>query len=210
MKNNNIMMLLMSALLGIVFLGIGFFAGRSSVSICRNPEHSKMEIEISRLEIENKNLKKGTDNITEDNKASTQKELSFAEEEEKNLNESDGGNFYPYDSELPSGNMNTKYQGVIKNFMWAPYIEGNNKYTIEDVFSYYNMHGTDYFDNGCIIKMESTDNSEGNYEFNVFIDEKNNKYVFVDVLDRDNGKTYKSAESIKTYLDDVYSRFMNN
>lgn len=209
MKNNNIMMLLVSALLGIVFLGIGFFAGRSSVSICRNPEHSKMEIEISRLEIENKNLKNGTYNITEDNKASTQKELSFAEEEEKNLNESDGGNFYPYDSELPSGNMNTGYQGVIKNFMWAPYIEGNNKYTIEDVFSY-NMHVTDYFDNGCIIKMESVDNARGNYEFNVFIDEKNNKYVFVDVPDRDNGKTYKSPESIKTYLDDVYSRFMNN
>lgn len=72
----------------------------------------------------------------------------------------------------------------------------------------YDIYEVESYDNGILINMDSINSETGNYNFKVFLDKNKDKYFVLNVKDKDNGKTYKSTDSIWTYLNDVYQRIM--
>lgn len=192
--NKNISTIIIFAILALIFLGVGFFIGGKTAPKCSVSEHIEMEKELSSLEKENKELKKEFVKIKKDEEVE--------EEEEKKLN------IYTYSSDLPSGGSCTVYDDDMNNFLNSICRWGGATTTISEVMYNYDIYEVESYDNGTLINMDSTNSETGNYNFKVFFDRDKDKYFVLNVKDKDNGKTYKSTDSIWTYLNDVYQRIM--
>lgn len=186
-ESNNFVTIIISAVIALVFLGVGFFLGEKTAPLCTDPNHSNIEKELAVLEAENKNLKEKSKKDTESEKES---------------------NIYTYSDDLPWGGSCVAYDNDMDNFMNSLYEWGGATTTISDVMYNYEIYEVESYDNGTIINMDSVNPETGNYNFKVFFDRDKDKYIVLNVKDKDNGKTYKSPDSIQTYLEDVYRRII--
>lgn len=65
-KENNIIIIVFISIIALLFLGIGFFIGKSSVSNCRDSNHKQIEKRISELKAENKALSSDTESVSKE------------------------------------------------------------------------------------------------------------------------------------------------
>lgn len=193
-ENKNIITIIVSAILALIFLGVGFFIGEKTAPKCSVLEHVEMEKALSSLEKENKELKK--------------KFVKIKKDEESEKKEEKKSNIYTYSSDLPSGGSCTSYKNDMDNFLNSICRWGGAITTISEVMYNYDIYEVESYDNGILINMDSINSETGNYNFKVFLDKNKDKYFVLNVKDKDNGKTYKSTDSIWTYLNDVYQRIM--
>ncbi len=192
--NSNISTIVVSSILALIFLGVGFFIGEKTAPKCSVSEHVEMEKELASLETENKELKKEFVKI---------KKEEVDKDEEKNKS-----NIFTYSPDLPAGGSCTVYDNDMDNFLASKCRWGGATTLIPEVMYNYNIYEVESYDNGTLINMDSTNSETGNYDFKVFFDRDKDKYFVLSVKDKDNGKTYKSPDSIWTYLNDVYQRIL--
>lgn len=187
--NNSVATIVVSAIIALLFLGVGFFLGEKTAPVCSDSKHNNLEEELSALEEENQKLKE---------------ETSETEEKEEDKE----SNIYTYSDDLPWGGSCVAYDNDMDNFMNSQYEWGGALMLISDVMYNYEIYEVESYDNGTLINMDSVNPETGNYNFKVFFDRDKDKYIVLNVKDKDNGKTYKSPDSIQTYLEDVYHRIL--